>query len=80
MSPMVMVAHKDRMVRFGFEWPLEVLLVSWNQNPRHEWASPSLPQEKMFKDLFLILRCFPKPSLRLGPIQKKRPEGNRKRR
>ncbi len=71
---MVMVALKDLLVWFGFEWSLEVLLISWNQYPRHE-RRLSLCRKRCSKNSFQSFPAFPTPlSLRFAQIQKKRPE------
>ncbi|MEO7164689.1 MAG: IS607 family transposase, partial [Bdellovibrionia bacterium] len=53
----IIVAHKDRLVRFGFEWFEEfcrkhgtrIIVIN------HESMSP---QEEMTKDLLRIIHCF----------------------
>src|ERR1700730_14762859 len=53
----IVVAHKDRLVRFGFEWfekfckdhGVEILVMN---------AASLSPEEEMTKDLHSIIHCF----------------------
>ena len=69
----IIVAHKDRLVRFGFEWFEEfcrkhgtrIIVIN------HESMSP---QEEMTKDLLSIIHCF---SSRLYGLRKYKNELNK---
>jgi putative resolvase len=53
----IVIAHKDRLVRFGFEWfekfckdhGVEILMMN---------AESLSPEEEMTKDLLSIIHCF----------------------
>jgi putative resolvase len=53
----IVIAHKDRLVRFGFEW-FEKFCQSHGTSILVMNAESLSPEEEMTKDLLSIIHCF----------------------
>jgi predicted site-specific integrase-resolvase len=53
----IIIAHKDRLVRFGFEW-FEIFCRNHGTNIIVMNQESSSPEEEMTKDLTSIIHCF----------------------
>ena len=66
----VVIAHKDRLVRFGYEW-FEKFCVDHGTQLTVMNAETLSPEEEMTKDLLSIIHCF---SSRLYGLRKNKKE------